>query len=414
MGYLLRSAHKDALRLYRDPVAVLLWIGIPLAIGALISLAFGGGGSASVPRARVLLVDREGTFLGGLVAGALSNAGGLFAVEEVAEEEGRAALARGEATSLVVLPGNFSEALLLEEPATIEVLQNPAQRILPRIVEETVSTLPDLVFYVHRLIGEDLRAMAAGPDEGTTFPDERIAEVSVRINRLVERLQGTLFPPVVDVEVVVEREDEQDEGPQVGFALLFLPGILVMSLMFVAQGLGEDLWREDAMTTLRRAAVAPHGFGAFLGGKLLAGAGVVLLVSAVFLGVGCLYLGVPLARWPAAAAWGGLLGTAMIAAMFGLQLVASSQKAGNVLTMMIVFPLLMIGGSFFPFEAMPGWMGAVGRLTPNGWALEHLKAILLGRADATALLAPTAGLVAAGAACFAFSTWRLRARYGGG
>jgi ABC-type multidrug transport system permease subunit len=38
----------------------------------------------------------------------------------------------------------------------------------------------------------------------------------------------------------------------------------------------------------------------------------------------------------------------------------------------------MLGGSFFPFEAMPTGMALVGRLTPNGWALSLFKRILDG------------------------------------
>ena len=48
---------------------------------------------------------------------------------------------------------------------------------------------------------------------------------------------------------------------------------------------------------------------------------------------------------------------------------------GNVVISAVLFPLLMLGGSFFPSEAMPGWMAQVGRWTPNGWAVERLKAL---------------------------------------
>ena len=46
---------------------------------------------------------------------------------------------------------------------------------------------------------------------------------------------------------------------------------------------------------------------------------------------------------------------------------------------MIVFPLIMIGGSFFPFEVMPAWMARIGRWTPNGLASRNVKQILFGQ-----------------------------------
>ena len=60
-------------------------------------------------------------------------------------------------------------------------------------------------------------------------------------------------------------------------------------------------------------------------------------------------------------------------------------RAASVLTNSIAMPLLFIGGSFFPFETMPAWMARIGRWTPNGWALGHLKDILDGRENAMIL-----------------------------
>ena len=41
-----------------------------------------------------------------------------------------------------------------------------------------------------------------------------------------------------------------------------------------------------------------------------------------------------------------------------------------------MMPLLMIGGSFFPFDMMPESLAQIGRFTPNGWALTELIGIL--------------------------------------
>ena len=61
-----------------------------------------------------------------------------------------------------------------------------------------------------------------------------------------------------------------------------------------------------------------------------------------------------------------------------IQLLASSTRGGQFLSSMIVFPLMMIGGSFFPLEVMPPWMARIGRWTPNGLGVVQLKEILFG------------------------------------
>ena len=69
------------------------------------------------------------------------------------------------------------------------------------------------------------------------------------------------------------------------------------------------------------------------------------------------------------------------------------ELAANVLVNAITLPLAMLGGSFFPFEAMPEWMASLGRLTPNGWALLRLRAVMDGAPEPGVLGASMAAAV---------------------
>jgi ABC-type multidrug transport system permease subunit len=76
-----------------------------------------------------------------------------------------------------------------------------------------------------------------------------------------------------------------------------------------------------------------------------------------------------------------------------------------------MFPLMMIGGSFFPFEAMPAGMAVIGKLTPNGWALEQLKRILLENVELRSLTLSFLGLLIVGSVLFFVSARRIRTRF---
>jgi ABC-type multidrug transport system permease subunit len=181
-----------------------------------------------------------------------------------------------------------------------------------------------------------------------------------------------------------------------------------MGLVFVAQGMSEDVWREKRQGTLRRALASPCRVSSLLGGKLLAAAGFVALVSAIALATGTALFGLESSRLPLALAWCTFSGAALFTLFVVLQLLASTQRAGSVLTSVVVYPLLMVGGSFFPFEAMPGWMAAIGRYTPNGWALSVLKQVLAGTAEPGGVAAAFLGLTAVSAALFAAAALRVR------
>jgi ABC-type multidrug transport system permease subunit len=79
-----------------------------------------------------------------------------------------------------------------------------------------------------------------------------------------------------------------------------------------------------------------------------------------------------------------------------------------------VFPLMMLGGSFLPFEMMPGWMAAIGRLTPNGQGVTQLRAILSGHADPAALAFATLAIGIPAVAFFLLSARLLRGRFASG
>ncbi len=407
MRFTWSTAVKDWRRHRRDPVGLLMWIGIPLLIGGMV-IAVSGGRGGTRPQAHLLVADVDGSLLSRLFVGSLDRTGGTIRTEAVELEDGKVRMAKGKATALLTIPEGFGADVLQEKPATLELLTNPSQTILPRIVEETMSVFVEGTFYLHRLVGEDLRDFAAGPPGGATvFPDQRIAEFSAKVNQIVGRIRSYLFPPIIRVETVAAvdaTETENDVSP----ALLFLPGILFMALLFMAQGLSGDLWREREERTLRRVAVSPQTLLSFLLGKLLSGAGVMLLVILIALSIGYAFFSIRIVTFPLAVVWALVSGAFLMQLMTIIEVHSPSQRAGSVLTMILVFPMMMLGGSFFPFEAMPEGMAFFGRLTPNGWALEQLKRILAGNVEPGALAASFAGLLVVGSMLFLVSARRIR------
>lgn len=400
MRFALLTALKDLKRRLADPIALAVWMGIPLLVGTLITLM--GGGGAPTLKAHVLVADLDDSFLSNLV----SNAGGeLLDTEKVDIDDGRARMNEGDASALLVIPEGFQEGVLHEKPTRLELITNPAERILPRIVEEALDILLEATFYLQRLMGGPLQAIA--DSEG--FPtNDQVGSLSVQINEQLAAIQDVAFPPVIQVDYEVEHEEE---GSSSSFGLLFFPGFLFMSVIFVAQGMSEDVWKEKEQGTLRRIVSSPRSVALFLAGKLLAGTVLMAFIAGLGVGIGVLFLDLSLAALPLAILWCALAGTGIYTLFLLIQLFASTPRAGSLLTMMVLFPLIMLGGSFFPFELMPGWMREVGTWTPNGQALVQLKHILAGDLEPAALARAAVFLAGSGAVLFLLSLRRLRGHF---
>ena len=63
------TAAKDLRRRFADPVALIMWFGLPLAIGAMV-VALSSGGDGAGPRGRLLVADEDESFVSGMLAGA--------------------------------------------------------------------------------------------------------------------------------------------------------------------------------------------------------------------------------------------------------------------------------------------------------------------------------------------------------
>ncbi len=391
MGYVWATAVKDLRRRLRDPLALVLWVGIPFVVLSLLSLAFGGGDAK--PQARLLVADEDGSLVSGLLTGGLGQGAlaEMIQVEQVTAEEGRRRIAEGDGSALLLVPPGLGLAVLQSRPAQLTLLTNPAQSILPGILEEVLSLVVDGVFYLQRITGKQLAAFSSGPPGGADmFSDQLISSTSVELNQLAGEVSAYVLPPRLDVTVEVE----EPEGEQkLNLGALFFQGMFFLSMLFIAQGMSDDLWVEKRQGTLARSLTTPHGVTRLLAGKLLAAFLLLLAIAVAGVAAGAALYGFAAARVLPAAIWAAASGLALLVMFTLLQLFATSQKAGGLLSSLVLFPLMFLGGSFFPFEAMPEGMAAIGRWMPNGWALLQFKAILGGSATVAALLPSAAGLV---------------------
>lgn len=380
MRFLIATARKDVLRLRRDWPALLLWIGIPLLVGGLLVLVFGGD---SNPHARLLVADLDGSLAGRLLTGGFTQGplAEIVEVEAVDAPEGRRRMEDGDASALLVIPEGFGGALLDARPAALELVTNPAQTILPGILEATLDVELEAAEVLRRLFDAPIDRIADDVGRDGFPPDSTVAAVAAAFNRAGEGASEWILPPAIVLETVGPAEEEAFD-----FGRAFFPGMLILAILFMATGLSTDLWSERRLGTLERAMVAPRGVGTLLAGKWLAGAFALALVAAIGLAAGRWAFGIEIANPMLAFVWLAVVGATLLAGFTLVQVLARSERAASVLVNAVTLPLAMLGGSFFPFELMPGWMVALGRATPNGWALLRLRAIVDG--------APEPGLLA--------------------
>ena len=156
------------------------------------------------------------------------------------------------------------------------------------------------------------------------------------------------------------------------------PGMALMFLMFTVSNGGRSILAEQAAGTLPRLLISPTTSAQVLSGKLFGIYLTGVLQVLILVLASTLIFGIT---------WGDPLGVLLItlAAVFGatgwgMLLTSLARTPGQVSSIgsavMLIFGIL--GGSFFPTSALPGWYGIFARLTPNAWGLDGFTQLATG------------------------------------
>jgi ABC-type transport system involved in cytochrome c biogenesis permease component len=403
MNFVIASFWKDLARWRQERSAFLIWLAIPLMIGGLLTLMSSGGGGG--PSGTLLIDDQDETLVSGFVLGAFSQdqMGELFIVQQVTAEEGTKLMDAGEASGLLTIPKGFQDAFLNDTPMTLPLMTNPSQVILPGIIENVTQVLLDAGFYLQAVFGEELKRIQSS--NGVDGPSNIfVSEVAVDINEKIQTLDTSLTPLAFDLEIIEPPAAE----PQADIGLLFVPGFVLMALLFSSQGVSSDYWKERENGTLRRLVSSPGLLNQFVLGKALAAAVIIGIITGITMTLGFLYNDV---------AWSKLLpsmlfvltaGVGFFAWFAALQMLFSTQKGASLLTTILLFPLMMMGGSFFPLDALPDWLASIGRMSPNGFVADRFTTELTSATAWTYDLKSWGIVLAMMVSGLALSSWRLK------
>lgn len=373
----LAIVRRDLVRYLRNPVRSAMLFSMPLMLSGIFALVFGGGGGAEIA-IRVLLHDEDDSLLTKFLEGAGESPETDLQLEIVpVGEEGYEMMERGEASALIHLPAGFTSDYLAGRPTTIDVVKNPSERFLPKVVEEGVLIGGVGLSAGSRVFREELAQIGGFVDDEAFPADFAVASVSTGFNRKLKHLENYLMPAVIDFETVT-LNDATEEQSSSGFDILayFLPGFSVMGILFLAQSATRDILRDREQGLVRHLLTAPVTTGDYVLGKSMS----VLLVTSIgfviLVAIG-LAAGVSWGFAPAVAAM--IVASAVMASgiMLLISSVAGSERQADTLTTIVIMVFSMLGGAFVPISQMPSFLRPMAASTPVYWSVDGLTKLTI-------------------------------------
>ena len=380
MSAVLAIALKDLRQRLRDRSAIVLGFIAPVAVAALISVAFG---SAAAFHANVAVVDLDG---GPMAAGFTSfvagpDLAGLLTVKPVTgEADARAKVAKGELSAAFVIPQGFSQAVTSGRNQPITVLASVDSSIGEQVARSLTESFTAQIEAVQLSVQSAVRAGAPVASIGSLATEAaalRLPEQTVTLPAGTQALTGTSY-----------------YAPAMGIFFMFF------AIGFGARG----YFLERTGGTLERLTAAPIGPGTILLGKSLA----TFVYGVASLGTVAVITSLVFdAHWGPPLVVLALI-VAMSLTMVGLTAlvitVARTERQADGLASMLTFGLVLLGGNFVFVGGAPPLVRTLALLTPNGWALRAFTDLAGGSAWTAAvvpLMAVLAFALASGGVAFA-------------
>lgn len=394
-------ARKDILIYLYDKSGFAFLILTPLILTLIAGAAFGGSSDDSanfqIPIAVVnydtgISVDTlktdapnipplEGMDMGATIINVLTSEDlrNLLATSVVTDEAAvRTAIDAGKNyAALVVLPKNLTRAVILGEPAEIEVYSDPARNTSAQIVKGIIAQIARRMSSGNVLFKVTIQTLI---ESGRITPDG----VPAAAQSLAVQMRHT-NSATTDI-VSLDTLDASGETVKFDPLAFFAPSMAIIFLAFGTTQGARTILEEERTGTFTRLNATPTPRGMVLFGKLLGVLftgiiqfGTLLIASAVLFGL----------------RWGDPLGVVVlsIGVIFAftslgllLAVIAKDEAQAGTIGTSTVLVLMVIGGNLTPADNFPNWLTTIAKITPNYWSMEGF--IKLGQGQSLANLTP--------------------------
>ncbi|MBI3773687.1 MAG: ABC transporter permease [Gammaproteobacteria bacterium] len=183
-----------------------------------------------------------------------------------------------------------------------------------------------------------------------------------------------LFKNVVNIPM--------DDGSS--YVDFFVPGVLVMTALFGSSWSGVSLLREITAGSVDKMLVSPVSRIAIVLSRVLHSAAQVVLQTLVIILVAWL-MGAKLNLDPLSLLMAMLsvflLGVGLAALSNGFAIVLQREEPLVMIGNLMTLPLMFLSSAMVPKQFMPGWIESISLINPITYAVESVRAVLVGTPD---------------------------------
>ncbi len=350
-----RIAKKDLTELFRNRLGLVLLIVMPLFMMVMVGFIYPTNGT--VTNLQVGVVNQDAGFNNVFVSN-MSTGGFIPSLQAINSQthmlimtnlsntaDLKDQVQRGTLEGGIVIPSNFSQSMLNGQQGTIIIVSDESNPQISATIKAALTS-------VFNAMGQQIAIQNVAPLNATSSL------------------------------AVVQPFDVQTQGVVSGNPSYFdfiAPGIMAMTVMMsVMTGLPVAISQEKEIGTMDGMMVAPVNRLSILLGKTIAQTGRGLIQGVIILALAIGIFGVAIQGSILLVFALLLLG---VFSFVGLGIVVTSftkdQETAQMLMMTLMFPMMFLGGVFFPIQQMPWYMQDISKFLPLTYASTALRKVMV-------------------------------------
>ena len=390
----LAISRVDIYNTFTDRSAIIVLIAVPLLISTIMGAAFGEGiDDISIQKADVGIINEDTQFFGALYSCLLisdlpeteaESCTNMFGAADETENpddnqisdfiEGVALTDRAEAEQqvdegeldvLLIIPPNFSTAMMNGESANIELVYNAGGGIpvdVARSIIEGITIQLNTGAIAMQVI--PAYASAQGIEDANS-------------PQMMSQIQMQAFGRSVDDVIAMQNENVEGETQEFSALQFFAPGMAIFFMTFGLASSARSILDDMRNWTLQRIITTPTTRWAYLVGKSIGAyiSGIfqmTILIVATLL-VNNVLFGSEIAIWGTDVLGIVLIVASVVMAATGLGMIIASlgqnSEQANAISTVVLVIMAAVGGSFIQVDSVP-IVKDLRKITLNHWGLD--------------------------------------------
>ncbi len=206
MKHIITLVKKDLQRDARHPWGLIIFMFIPVMTALLMSLVFSPKeGAQKNVCVRIALLDFDDDFLGKMMRsisqqGQLGDNLQLQFVET--ETQGLKLVKKRKVSAFVVLPENLTQNILDHKATQLTLYKNPAEAILPEIVDEALNTLCIGISHAVVLLESEIESIRNMADWDHVPNPFLVGLVATQSTQRLKTVEPYFLPPLVQFDSI--------------------------------------------------------------------------------------------------------------------------------------------------------------------------------------------------------------------